>query len=176
MGGGRNGPPEDRTERGGRWEGGRGSAETEGTEGTEGTEAQRGCRGAAWRWRGERRLERAAAPTQAELPGRPPPCSWPGPAGAATPPRRCSAATPAPPPVGARSPQLQRRLWGEPGEHSRGARGEARRGLPLPGGPLESLRALRPDRPTPQEPHGTQTPGFSRGSGKHRLLAGGPVG
>lgn len=53
------------------------------------------------------------APGPRPPPGQPPPCSWPGPAGAAAPPPRCSAARPALPRVGARSPRLRKRLRGE---------------------------------------------------------------
>lgn len=66
----------------------------------------------------------------ATVPGQPPPCSWPRPAAVAAPPLHCSAAKPALPQAGARSPQLLRRLQGEPG---RQCHTEEVEGIPQPG-------------------------------------------
>lgn len=52
------------------------------------------------------------APAARPVPGQPPPCSWPGPAGAAAPPPHCSVAMPVPHQEGGPSPQLLMRLEG----------------------------------------------------------------
>lgn len=69
-----------------------------------------------WRVRRARHEDKMAEQKSAPLPllrpipGQLPPCSWPGPAGAAAPPPHCFVARPALPQGVAQSPQLLRRL------------------------------------------------------------------
>lgn len=117
-------------------------------------------------WRQDGRTRSTHGPQHHPVPGQPPPCSWPGPAGAAAPPPRCSAARPAPPQAEARSPLLLRRL-GAGRTRDRWTRNQgpgSKRWRPQRGKAGASAARYPPPRPLQAKPGANpEEPGLQRG-------------